>query len=273
MGVFMKKVLLTGAAGGVAQMLRPLLVARYRNIVLSDRTVVTDLVDGESFILADLSDPASLAGALKGVDRVIHLGGRSVEGTWDEVLQANIIGLHNFYEACRAAKVRRVVFASSNHAAGFYPRNQRIGVDRRTRPDSRYGVSKVFGEAMASLYADKFGISSLSIRIGNIGPMPLDTRRLSIWLHPEDMMQLCEIGLEHPDIHSQIVWGMSDNDREWWDNQVAYDLGYRPSHQGEEYAEIAMSGDGPPDPVGDVLQGGGFCSAEFNGVLERAQKS
>jgi nucleoside-diphosphate-sugar epimerase len=74
-----------------------------------------------------------------------------------------------------------VVFASSNHAVGFYPRHHRIGTDVTARPDSRYGVSKVFGEAVGALYADKHGLGVTCLRIGNFGDKPLDHRRLSIW--------------------------------------------------------------------------------------------
>lgn len=265
----MGNVLITGAAGGVGTMLRPLALKRYGQVVLSDRVAVENLQPGETYRPADLDDPDSIARSLEGIDRVIHLGGKGLEGSWDVILNANIIGLHTMYEACRIAGVKRFVFASSVHAIGFYGRNRRIGTDDRIRPDSRYGVSKVFGEAMAALYADKHGLSSLSVRIGNVGMKPIDTRRLSIWVHPEDLMQICAIGLEHPDIHNQVVYGVSANGRGWWDNSVAFGLGYRPVHNGDDYTAEAQAGDGAPDAVGDLLQGGTFCSDEFDGDLEK----
>ena len=149
----------------------------------------------------------------------------------------------------------------------------RMTVENRTRPDSRYGVSKVFGEALASLYADKHGIGTLSVRIGNIDYQPVDTRRLSTWLHPEDFLQLCVIGLEHPAIHNQVVWGMSDCARAWWDNQPAHDLGYRPKYRAENHAAEAIRGDAARDPVGDLFQGADFCSIEFTGDIEKAYQS
>ncbi len=269
----MGKVLMTGAAGGVGRMMRPLLRERYGEVVLSDRAPLDDLEVGESFRACDLTDPKELAAMLNGVDRVLHLGGQSVEADWDTVLAANIIGLHNFYEGCRSAGVKRVIFASSNHAIGFYGRNRRLDVENRTRPDSRYGVSKVFGEALASLYADKYGIGTLSVRIGNIDDQPVDTRRLSIWLHPEDFLQLCAIGFEHPEIHNQVVWGMSDCARAWWDNAPAHRLGYEPRHRAEDHAATALKGDGAPDPVGDLFQGGGFCAQEFEGDMAKVMRS
>ncbi|SFP34363.1 NAD-dependent epimerase/dehydratase family protein [Tranquillimonas alkanivorans] len=265
----MGDLLMTGAAGGAGSFLRPLLRECYGRVILSDRAEMTDLVEGEEFRQAELSDPQAIAAALQGVDRVIHLGGQPVEADWDTVNASNIAGLHTFYEAARAAGVKRVVFASSNHAIGFYGRHRRIGADDRVRPDSLYGVSKAFGEALAALYADKHGIGTLSIRIGNVAMEPADTRRLSMWLHPEDLMQLCVIGLEHPEVHNQVVFGASGNARTWWDNSAAFALGYRPAFDAEHWAADAVKGDGAPDPVGDRFQGGGFCSQGFEGDVER----
>jgi len=166
------------------------------------------------------------------------------------------------------------VFASSNHAVGFYPRHHRIGTDVQPRPDSRYGVSKVFGEAVGALYADKHGLGVTCIRIGNFGDKPLDHRRLAIWLKPEDLVQLCRIGLDHPDIHFEVFYGASYNERSWWDNHRAYDLGYRPTGRAEDFREHAMAEQAKigPDPVGDFYQGGAFCGMEFDGDKSRIWK-
>jgi uronate dehydrogenase len=165
-----------------------------------------------------------------------------------------------------------VVFASSNHAVGFYPRKRRIGTDVTVRPDSRYGVSKAFGEALGALYSDKHGMIVTCLRIGNVGPLPLDVRRLSIWISPEDIVQLIRIGLDHPDIRFEVLYGASDNAASWWDNSRAHALGYRPRGKAEDHrahaeAEQAKIG---PNPVGDQFQGGTFCAAEFTNDVKRA---
>ena len=167
-----------------------------------------------------------------------------------------------------------MVFASSNHAVGFYARHAPIGVDVTVRPDSRYGVSKAFGEALGALYADKYGLRVLCLRIGNVGDRPLDKRRLSIWIKPEDLAQLCRIGLEHPDLRYEIFYGASFSERSWWDNSPAYAFGYRPTGRAEDYREEAMAAQAklPDDPIGDFYQGGSFCSAEFGGDSTRAWK-
>jgi uronate dehydrogenase len=259
----MQTVLITGAAGGIGTRLRQLLKGVYPNIRLSDVRRPADLAVEENFVQADLANPAEVEKAVAGVEGIVHLGGFSVEGSWDTILQANIIGCH---------RVERVVFASSNHAVGYYPRRRRIGVDVALRPDSRYGVSKAFGEALGALYAFKHGLRVTCIRIGNFGDAPIDRRRLSIWVAPQDLVQLVRIGLEHADIRYEIFYGVSDNVRGWWDNAAAFRLGYRPQGRSEEHAAAALAADAklPPDPVGDWYQGGPFCSDEFSDGVERA---
>lgn len=265
-------IVMTGAAGGVGRMLRPMLRERYE-MILSDRTEPPDdLVDRESWRQVDITSRAAVGELVSGASGVIHLGGQSVEADWDTVRDANIEGVYNVFDACREHGVERVIFASSNHAMGFYPRTSRIGVDVTVRPDGFYGVSKAFGEALGSLYADKHGLRVMSIRIGNVAERPADHRRLSIWLHPEDLMQLIDIGLTHPAIHHAIVYGASHNERAWWDNGAAHALGYRPKHSAEDHVDYAMTEQGKlgPDPVGDRFQGGTFCSDGFTGDVERA---
>jgi uronate dehydrogenase len=186
----MQTVLITGAAGGIGTRLRQLLKGVYPDLRLSDVTRPADLGVHETFVQADLARLAEVETAVAGVEGIVHLGGFSVEGPWETILQANIIGCYNLFEAARRHGVRRIVFASSNHAVGFYPRRRRIGVDAVVRPDSRYGVSKAFGEALGALYAFKHGLRVTCIRIGNFGDAPVDRRRLSIWLAPEDLVQL-----------------------------------------------------------------------------------
>lgn len=265
----MRKVVMTGASGGVCRQIRPLLRGRFDELVLSDRTPPADLAADETFVPADLGDPAALDALLDGAQGLVHMGGYSVEGSWKDISEANIEGLYNVYEAARLKGVERVVFASSNHTIGFYRRDARIDHDVQPRPDSRYGVSKVFGEALGSLYARKHGIRVLNIRIGNVAPKPADLRRLSIWLHPEDLVQLILIGLEHPAIVDDVVYGMSACERAWWDNSHARSLGYRPRHKAEDHLAFAMAEQAKlgPDPVGDQFHGGTFCSSQFDGGL------
>jgi uronate dehydrogenase len=135
------------------------------------------------------------------------------------------------------------------------------------RPDSRYGISKAFGEAVGAFYAHKHGMRVTALRIGNFGDKPLDRRRLAIWLKPEDLVQLIRIGLEHPDIRYEIFFGCSDNERSWWDNEAAFRFGYRPQGRAEDFRDEALAAQAalPVDPIGDWYQGGTFCSDEYDG--------
>lgn len=262
----MKKILITGAAGGVGAFLRKELAGRYA-LRLADLKQIEELGANEESVTADVSKFDDMLRAVDGVDGIVHLGAFSVEGNWDTILNANIVGTYNLFEAARLKGVKRIVFASSNHVIGFYRRDQRIDDTVYPKPDSRYGVSKVFGEALASLYADKYGAEVLCIRIGNVATKPPDVRRLSIWISPRDVAQLVGIGLDQPDIKFEIVYGISDNDRAWWDNSNAYRLGYKPQDRAEDYAEEVLA-EHPAltgDPVADMHQGGSFCSTEAGG--------
>ncbi len=262
----MEKILVTGAAGGVGTRLRKLMKGLYPSIRWSDIRKPDDVGADEDFVVADLADLAAVEKIVAGVEGIVHLGGYSIEGPWETILNANIIGGYNLFEAAYRAGVKRVVFASSNHAMGFYPRTQRIGVGVTVRPDSRYGISKAFGEAVGAFYADKHGLRVTCLRIGNVGDAPADQRRLAIWLKPEDLVQLIRIGLEHRDIHFEIFYGASDNADAWWDNSNARRFGYKPTGKSDDFRAQAMAEQAklPPDPVGDRYQGGPFCSDEYD---------
>ena len=262
----MDKILVTGAAGGVCTWLRKLLPGAYPHIRWSDIRKPDTLAADEDFVPADLADLAQVEKIVAGIDGIVHLGGFSVEGPWDTILNANIVGCYNLFEAAYRAGVKRVVFASSNHAMGFYPREKTIGVNVTVRPDSRYGVSKAFGEALGAFYADKHGLRVTCLRIGNVADTPVDRRRLAIWLHPEDLVQLIRIGLEHRDIHFEIFYGASDNADAWWDNSNARRFGYKPKFKSDDYRDAALAGEAKlkPDPVGDRFQGGPFATDEYD---------
>jgi len=267
----MDTVLITGAAGDIGTRLRRLLKGTYPRLRLSDVKTPAGLGADECFVKADLADMAAVDKVVAGVDGIVHLGGFSVEGPWETTLNSNIVGCYNLFEAARRNGVERVVFASSNHAVGFYPRRCRIGTHAPVRPDSRYGVSKAFGEALGALYAFKYGLRVTCIRIGNVADAPVDKRRLSIWIKPEDLVQLIRIGLEHPGIRHEIFFGASDNERGWWDNEAAFRYGYRPAGSAEDFRDAALAAQArlPADPVADWYQGGPYCSDEYAGSRPR----
>ena len=264
----MKTILITGAAGNVGSHLRRELAGRY-NLRLSDIVPVKAMSPGEKQARGDVAKMADMLRVTKGVDAVVHLGGFSAEGPWESILHANIIGCYNVFEAARRNGVKRVLFASSNHAAGFYKRDVKIDHRVYPRPDSRYGVSKAFGEQIGSLYADKYGLEVFCMRIGNVNPVPPDKRRLSIWISPRDLARLVSVGIENPNISFEIVYGVSDNKRSWYDNSNARRLGYLPQDDAEIYAAEVLAKDKPGDPRIEMYQGGTFVLAEYGGDPSR----
>ena len=258
----MKTILITGAAGRIGTFLRPELAGKYK-LRLSDIQPIREPKPNETFIRADISNMKDALRITKGVDAVVHFGGQSGENTWERILNANIIGFHNTLEAARQNGVKRFLVATSNHAAGFYPVTQTIDHRVYPKPDSRYGVSKVFNEALSSLYADRYGMEMFCMRIGNVNTAPIDRRRLAIWISARDMAQLVTIGIERPNVHFEIVYGISDNARAWFDNVNAYRMGYQPKDRSEAYAEEILKREGPPGKSpADIFQGGGHCMSE-----------
>ncbi len=260
----MKTLLVTGAAGRIGTFLRPELQGKYK-LRLTDIVPIRDLRPGETFAKADIADMKDMLRVTKGVDAVLHLGGQSGEAPFERILQANIVGFYNALEAARQNGVKRFLVATSNHAVGFYPCDQTIDHRVYPKPDSRYGVSKVFNEALASLYADRYGMEMFCMRIGNVNRAPIDRRRLAIWISGRDMAQLVGIGVDHPDIRFEVVYGISDNARAWFDNSNASRLGYRPKDKSEDYADEILQRTPPPGNLpADIFQGGGHCMAEGN---------
>ncbi|MGW8380505.1 NAD(P)-dependent oxidoreductase [Streptomyces sp. ODS28] len=268
-----RTVLLTGAAGGVGTLMRRLLPPYgYRLRLLDQRPVPEVEGDGtgaEETFTAEIGDPAcadTLREAVRGVDAIVHLAGISLESTFEKILRANIEGTYRLYEAAREAGVRRVVFASSNHAVGFTPvpdpDGTPIPAGTPHRPDTFYGLSKGFGEDLAQLYWDRHGIETVSVRIGSCFPEPSSVRMLSIWLSPEDGARLLHAALTAEDVGHTVVYGSSDNTRLNWDLTTARALGYAPRDDSEEYAAklIAEHGDLDPESPDARWLGGRFCT-------------
>ncbi|WP_428032836.1 NAD-dependent epimerase/dehydratase family protein [Ancylobacter sp.] len=256
------RVVITGAAGGIGRETRHRLAGRYSVLRLIDREEVDPAGPGEECLKVDICDLAALEAAMQGMDCVVHLAGVSVEpesNAWEQVLPANIVGTYNVFEAARRAGVRRVVYASSHHAVGYHRRSQILTSTALPRPDSFYGVSKVTGEALGRLYADKYGLGVVSLRIGAYRPKPMDIRHLSVWISPRDMVELLRCSIEAPLLHYVVAYGMSANSRAIWDNREASVLGYRPLDNAEDFAAEVLA-DGAPELEGaKPFHGGWYC--------------
>jgi uronate dehydrogenase len=239
------RVLLTGAAGAIGTALRVPLRAAAREVVLSDIAPVTAEADNEIVRPADLADFDAVLAAAEGAEAIVHLGGISVEAPFEELAGPNLFGAYHVFEAARQAGVQRVVFASSNHATGFYPSGQRLVGSEPVRPDSLYGVTKAYGEALGRMYHDKFGLRVACLRIGSFRERPRNARMLSTWLSPADGARLVLACLTSPELRFSIVYGVSANQRSWWAAAPGRRLGYEPQDDAEAFAaEVTGTVDG-----------------------------
>jgi uronate dehydrogenase len=229
------RLLITGAAGALGRQLRARLKSCCRIMRLSDIADLGGAGPNEELRPAALEDRAAVLALLEGVDAVVHLGGVSTEQPFEPILAANVVGTYHLYEAARRHGVRRIVFASSNHVTGFYRQDEVVTPRDPVRPDGLYGLSKAWGENLARVYFDRYGIETACLRIGSSFPEPKDRRMLATWLSYDDLERLVRACLAAPVVGHTIVYGMSDNTTTWWDNTSARHLGYRPLDSSEPF--------------------------------------
>lgn len=234
----MERVLITGAAGAIGTVLRPALREGPAELRLTDVEDVGELVAPETFVRADLTDFEAISAAVEGVDAVVHLGAVPNEAAFDVIAGPNLYGVYHVLEACRRHAVKRIVYASSNHATGMYPVGEPLDGAVAPRPDGLYGASKVFGEALARMYVDRFGLSAVCLRIGSFKAQPEEERELATWLSHADGVRLVQAALS-ADVDFAIVYGGSANTRRWWpaDTQI----GFVPVDDAEAFAPLPPS--------------------------------
>ncbi len=261
----MKKIVLTGAAGRLGSYLREPLSKVTGQLVSSD--IVADigsLYPGETYVRADLAKLDEILALLKDADMVVHFGAICDEAPFDTILGPNIIGAYNVWEAAFQNKVRRVVYASSIHAVGMYPKTEFISTDVPHRPDTFYGLAKCFAEDLGRMYWDKRGIEAVCLRIISCAQVT-NTRALGTWLSYDDLVELVRTSILTPITGFAIVYGVSNNDRTAVDNSGATFLGYRPKDNAEQFAEKILAEANPADPndPGQMCHGGPFASVRL----------
>lgn len=261
----MKKIILTGAAGRLGSYLREPLSKLADELVSSDLTNdIGKLYPGESYQRADLTKYDDIYALLEGADMVIHFGAIGDEAPFDAILQANIVGAYNVWEAAYQQGLKRVVYASSIHAVGMHDKTDFIGVDAPHRPDTFYGLAKCFAEDLGSLYWDKRGLESVCMRIMSCAQVT-NTRALGTWLSYDDLIQMVEKSIDTPVTGFSVVYGVSNNDRVPVDNSKASFLGYRPKDNAEQFAEKILAEAPAADKHDQALtrHGGPFASTEL----------
>ncbi|MDG2403571.1 MAG: NAD(P)-dependent oxidoreductase [Paracoccaceae bacterium] len=258
----LNKLLITGANGQLGAVCRTRLQRLAKTLRLNARKGLGKAASHEELVYSDLSNKAEVEALVEGCDGIVHMGGQAREAPWETIRAANIDGVVNLFEAARKSSVRpRIVFASSNHVTGYYEQTVRIDANAKPKPDGLYGVSKVFGESLASMYYHKFGIETASIRIGSCFPEPRNHRMLSSWLSHNDLVLLIQRIFMVQRLGCPIIYGVSDNDASWWDNnEIAY-LGWQPNDNAENFrAQIDREMNPPPaQDVNSLYQGGAFC--------------
>jgi uronate dehydrogenase len=261
------RLLLTGAGGNLGKVLRPRLKAYCDVLRVSHRRELEPATAGEEVQFASLEDKDQMMALLDGVNAVVHMGGVSTEQPWEPILAGNIVGMVNLYEAARLQGVPRIVFASSNHVTGFYRQDEVVNTRMPPKPDGFYGLSKAFGEDLAQLYWDRWGIETVSLRIGSSFTEPKDRRMLATYLSYDDLERLVVAALTAPIVGHSIIYGMSDNQTTWWDNTHAKHIGYRPLDSSDVFrpaVEARQQTIDQKDPAA-IYQGGAFVKATPHG--------
>lgn len=258
------KVAISGAGGQLGAVLRKELLRQGLDLRSGGHRSLTPLIDNEDLCAGDLQDAQVVDQLLNGVDVLIHLAGTSTEQALDKIIHNNLLGLVAVYEGARRNGVKRIVFASSNHAIGMHSVNTKLNLDCDFRPDGFYGLSKMWGEGLARMYWDKHGIESVCIRIGSCLPEPTEFRHLSTWLGHEDFFQLIGRCISTPEVGFTVVWGVSANTRSYWDTSDPGPLGYLPTQNAEDYAPAILAKANPLDPIAQQYQGGGFVTLDFS---------
>ncbi len=258
----LKRLLVTGAAGGLGRAMRARMGKLADTVRLSDIADLGEAQPHEELVSGNLADAGAVMRLVEGCDGILHLGGVSVEDKFSKILDANIAGLFNLYEAARAHGMPRILFASSNHTIGYYRQDEHIDAASPMRPDSLYGVSKCFGEALARMYFEKFGQETALVRIGSCFEKPRNHRMLATWMSFDDFEALIGRVFTAPMLGCPIIWGVSNNDRSWWDNSAAGYLGWRPKDNAEQFrAELdAAMPVPPPSDAASLYQGGHFVN-------------
>ncbi len=258
------KVALSGASGRIGQFLRPALLDAGIDLrSAGGRTELTRLRPDEDVCHGDLRDPAIVDRLLAGVDVLIHMAGTSTERPLPEIMENNLVGLYAVYEGARRHGVKRIVFASSNHAIGMHDVADRLDPDCDFRPDGLYGLSKMWGEGMGRLYWDKHGIETVSVRIGSALEKPTQARHLSTWFGHEDLLRFCLCCINAPKVGYAMAWGVSNNTRSYWAPTGCAAIGYQPVQNAEDYADEILAQPNTMDPVGLRFQGGNMASDDF----------
>ena len=258
------RILLTGAAGALGRQLRPALPDHCAHLRISDIAPMDPAVGAhEEVVQADLADPEPALALTRDVDAVVHVAGKGMEAPFDEIHRGHMLALYHVFEGARKNGVRRIIWASSIHAVGFYPFSRTLDTLTPPRPDSNYGVAKAYGEGLAQYYWDKFGIESVSMRICSCFPEPRDRRMLSTWLSYADLIRLVGAALTCTRPDHSIIYGVSANPTAPYDNRSSAQIGFHPQDSAEPYRAKVEAANPPYAPGAPEIATHGGVFATF----------
>jgi NAD+ dependent glucose-6-phosphate dehydrogenase len=262
------KVLVTGAYGLIGNLVYSRLLSQpemydvygmSRTLKQSQRTEGIEVcpVEESRLRVGDLTDFDSVRRAVEGMDVVVHMAADPAGMNWESVLNNNMVGSYHIFEASRLAGVKRVLYASSNQVVFGYGQEEPFkslfhgefeAVDPQaltpidhlqpTRPLNLYACGKVFGEALAHMYAYKMGMSCLVLRIGWVlgDDRPPTKWGRAVWCSQRDVVQLVEKAIQAPpELKYDVFFGHSDNLYNMVDLSHAKQvLGYSPQDRVED---------------------------------------
>lgn len=256
------RILITGSAGSLGAHLRSGLPHLANQLRLVDRQAMGAAGPNEEIVSGNLSDAAFAREVTKDCDASVHFAGIPREQSFQELITDTIPASYNIYESARLNSVKRVVYASSIHAVGFYPVEDIPDTSVMHRPDTLYGLGKCFVEDLSRLYWDKFGIESVCLRICSCFAEPADRRMLWSWLSFADCVRLVESALVAQRVGHSIIYGTSANAERGVSNSRATHIGFAP-HDSADGHRARVLGEKPradPQQTATRFVGGGFAS-------------
>src|SRR5690625_5055349 len=250
---WMVRIVITGSAGSLARDVIPGLLKAGHAVHGIDRmepkgcalaaTLNGNAIGRYTYTQLDLAvcPRDELLREISGADAIIHLAGIPLEDRWENLSSGNVDVTHLVCSVAVECGIRRVVLASSIHATGLTPIpgvGERLKPTIPTNPNTLYGVSKVTLEGLGKYFAEQHGLEVVALRICSRMAQPLTTRHLSTWLSPADATLLCAAAVSGTlPARYWAVWGVSNNDRSWFDLEPGHAIGFTPKDNAEDFAE------------------------------------
>lgn len=266
-----KRLLITGAAGLLGSALAKRL-SKHWQLTLFDIDTSIPPDDSARVVVGDMGDRAQVAAAVEGADAILHLACRHGQTiSFEETLDPNYRGLVALMDAAVSNGVKNVVFTSSNHGWGLYPRLAApLSPDAPPRPDGWYGINKIWSEAVLSFYADTHGLAATSLRIGNCGPAIRDERQTHMWISFDDLAQLVQLALARTDIGHIGAFATSDGPAPFFDNSTAKSLGFAPKDRPEDnLADPTLTSQKADAGLFGRSIGGSYAVANFKADIDK----